>query len=162
MLTSPFKNVKKTLACAKLLLDNGADPNKNGLIVGVLYSVIYFLSSYASKNAHKVLQIPIKDLTGISLLAGLIFGMLAGVFASADWWAVALISFTLVYLVENARKPIMTGILADQVNQEIFTSVISALSLYRTIAGSLIAIGFGFVADQFGRLHGPLFVQCHH
>lgn len=35
MLTDPVKSIKKTLACAKLLLDHGADPNKNTPIVSL-------------------------------------------------------------------------------------------------------------------------------
>ena len=51
---------------------------------------------------------------------------------------------------ENIRKPLLTGAIADQVPVEILTSVISAQSLLRTIITSLLALLFGILADHFG------------
>ncbi len=55
-----------------------------------------------------------------------------------------------IYIIENIRKPVLTGILADNVPNEILTSVISAQSLWKTILTSAIAICFGLLADYFG------------
>ncbi len=55
-----------------------------------------------------------------------------------------------IYLVENIRKPILTGVLADHVPNEILTSIISAQSLWKTILTAVIAILLGFMADHFG------------
>ena len=43
----------------------------------------------------------------------------------------------------------MTGLLADRVENQILTSVLSAQSFYATIMTSIIAISIGFFADQF-------------
>ncbi len=64
------------------------------------------------------------------------------------WWS--LLFFTVVYLVENFRKPIMTGLVADEVPNEILASVLSAQSQLKTVITVLIALVIGFVADFFG------------
>jgi uncharacterized membrane protein len=51
---------------------------------------------------------------------------------------------------ENIRKPILTGAIADKVPKEILTSVISAQSLLRTIITTLLAVVFGVIADFSG------------
>ena len=62
----------------------------------------------------------------------------------------ALKEFHRIYIVENIRKPILTGFLADNVPNEIITSVISAQSLLRTILTVILALAFGIIADNFG------------
>ncbi|MCD4711021.1 MAG: hypothetical protein K8R52_09250, partial [Bacteroidales bacterium] len=58
--------------------------------------------------------------------------------------------FAGIYVMENIRKPILTGAIADKVPKEILTSVISAQSLLRTIITTLLAVIFGVIADFSG------------
>ena len=55
-----------------------------------------------------------------------------------------------IFIVENIRKPILTGFVSDNVPNEILTSVISAQSLLRTIVTAILAFVFGVIADNFG------------
>ena len=55
-----------------------------------------------------------------------------------------------IFIVENTRKPILTGFIADQVPNEILTSVISAQSFIRTVMTAILALIVGVVADNFG------------
>jgi hypothetical protein len=84
------------------------------------------------------------------LLIGFIFGIICGVFYIYDLWVISLIAFVGIYIVENIRKPILTGFIADNVPNEILTSVISAQSLLRTIITAILALIFGIIADNFG------------
>ena len=62
----------------------------------------------------------------------------------------SLLAFVGIYIIENVRKPILTGFIADNVPNEILTSVISAQSLLRTIITAILALAFGLIADNFG------------
>lgn len=126
------------------------DKRKTGLVVGVLYFIIYFFNSEASKRASKVLKLGISNISRQTLFLGLVAGILCGIFIQLNWWIIALILFIIIYIVENLRKPIMTGMLVDNVPNEILTSVLSAQSFYQTILTSLIAISLGILADSFG------------
>ena len=123
---------------------------KNGIIIGVIYFFIYLATSRASQLASKVAAQNKQNISYITLLFGFIFGILCGVFYIYDLWIISMIAFVGIYIVENIRKPILTGFIADNVPNEILTSVISAQSLLRTFITAILAFVFGIIADNFG------------
>jgi len=123
---------------------------KSGLVIGILYFIIFLLTSRASKSAGKLLKFGIVRVSRLTLLIGLGIGMISGLLIWQKQWILAIIFFVGIYLVENLRKPIMTGLLSDQVPNEILTSVLSIQSFYSTILTSIIAIAMGIVADTYG------------
>ena len=58
--------------------------------------------------------------------------------------------FIVIYIIENIRKPILTGFIADNVPGEILTSVISAQAFLKTIITAVLAFMFGWIADMKG------------
>jgi len=123
---------------------------KNGLFIGLMYFIIYLLTSIASMNAHKAITKQKRNIMLITLLTGFSAGVLSGIFYINQWWIISLIAFVLIFLNENIRKPILTGFVADHVDNKILTSVISAESLLKTIITAGLALLFGFVADGYG------------
>jgi len=123
---------------------------KNGIIIGVIYFFIFLMTSSASKLSSKVEAKSKRNISYTTLLLGFIFGLLCGIFYSYDLWIIALILFVGIYIIENIRKPILTGFIADNVPNQILTSVISAQSLLRTIITALLAFAFGILADSYG------------
>ncbi|MEN8230778.1 MAG: MFS transporter [Bacteroidota bacterium] len=123
---------------------------KNGIIIGVIYFLIYLLTSRASQLSSKVVVQNKKSISFITLLFGFIFGIATGGLYIHGFWIISLIAFVGIFIVENIRKPILTGFIADQVPNEILTSVISAESLIRTVITAILALLFGIVADNFG------------
>jgi len=124
--------------------------SKSGLTIGIAYFFIYLLTSYASKSSGKISSLPIRNIEKKTLLFGLTSGILCGLLFYFNFWLFSLLLFVLIYIIENLRKPILTGFLADNVENEILTSVISAQSFYSTIATSVLAILIGAMADYFG------------
>jgi len=61
-----------------------------------------------------------------------------------------MMAFIFIYIIENLRKPILTGYLANNVPNEILTSVISVESFYKTLMTATLSILLGFLADQYG------------
>ncbi len=123
---------------------------KSGILIGILYFLIFLASSAASKFSSKLANRSRRSLTRLTLLAGFLFGALSGMAFMHEFWIISLLAFALIYVMENIRKPLLTGAIADQVPKEILTSVISAQSLLRTIITSLLALAFGLLADHFG------------
>jgi len=131
------------------ILIHTPEQKKSGLIIGIIYFIIYLFTSYASKKASNFNSMT-KQTSYTTLIYGFSFGLLSGVFYVYELWTISLVFFIGIYLIENIRKPILTGILADNVPNEILTSVISAQSLWKTIITAVIAVCFGFFADYFG------------
>lgn len=123
---------------------------KNGLIIGALYFLIYLMNSYASVSAGKIAKRGGDNLAFATLVWGFSAGALAGVFYNFELFAMAIAAFVVIYLVENMRKPILTGYVADRVSNDVLVSVISVQSQVKTIITSLIAFVFGVLADLFG------------
>lgn len=127
------------------------DPEKkNGIIIGVIYFLIYLATSRASQLASNVAAKSKKNISYQTLLWGFIFGILCGAFYFYDLWVLSLVAFIGIYLIENMRKPILTGFVADNVPNELLVSVISVQSLISTIITALLALTFGFIADVYG------------
>lgn len=123
---------------------------KNGIIIGIIYFFIYLLTSKASKLSAGVAARNKKNISFITLLLGFISGIICGIFYSYELWVISLIAFIAIYIIENIRKPILTGFIADNVPNEILTSVISAQSFLRTMITASLAFVFGVMADHFG------------
>ena len=132
-----------------IMLNLEAD-KKNGIIIGVLYFFIYILTSFASKFSSKVAKKSKANISYITLLCGFTCGITCGVFYIYELWIISLVAFIGIYIVENIRKPIMTGFVADNVENKVLASVISAESSLRTIMTAIIALVFGLIADNYG------------
>ena len=126
------------------------EKQKSGLLIGLIYFIIYLLNAWASKNAGKVAKIKSFHVPTATLFLGFGAGLLSGLFYHWEFWWISLLAFVLMYLNENLRKPILVGAVADEVDARILTSVISAQAFYRTILTAVIAFGFGVVADKAG------------
>jgi MFS family permease len=123
---------------------------KSGLFIGVAYFVIYLASAYGSRLSSRLAEMSRRDITRLTMLAGFLFGAISGLAFKFEFWLVSLLAFAVIYVMENIRKPLLTGAISDEVPKEILTSVISAQSLLRTILTTLLAPVFGLIADQFG------------
>jgi len=123
---------------------------KNGLVIGMIYFLIFLATSLASKSSSKLARRSRRAISYLTLLAGFLAGIISGVTFMYEIWLISLLAFASIYVAENIRKPVLTGAVADAVPGEILTSVISAQSLLRTILTTLLAIIFGVLADSFG------------
>jgi len=123
---------------------------KSGIIIGIIYFFIFLLTSYASKNAAKVATLKWNNLPRLTLVVGLIAGASCGLLYRSEYWLLSLFAFVVIYVLENLRKPLLTGAIADQVPNEILTSVFSAQSFWGTILTSLLALSLGVLADSVG------------
>ncbi|RLD35154.1 MAG: MFS transporter [Bacteroidetes bacterium] len=123
---------------------------KNGIVVGALYFFIYLLTSRASQISSRVADKSKRNISYTTLLWGFSFGIFSGVCFYYGLWVVSFVAFVGIYIVENIRKPILTGFVADRVPNEILASVISAQSLLKTVMTAGIALVFGILADHYG------------
>ena len=123
---------------------------KSGFIIGIIYFIIFLLTSYASKKSFKISELVKRNIPKLTLILGLIAGFICGILYHFELWVLALLFFTCIYIFENIRKPLLTGEIADHVAPEILTSVISAQSFFSTITTSVLALSIGILADLLG------------
>jgi MFS family permease len=123
---------------------------KNGIVIGLLYFFIFLATSQASKYSDKLARKSRRNISYVTLLVAFLAGILSGATYSYEIWVFSLLAFAVIYVAENVRKPVLTGVVARAVPKEILTSVISAQSLLRTILTMLLAVVFGLLADFYG------------
>jgi MFS family permease len=123
---------------------------RNGIIVGVTYFLIYLLTSQASKSAGLFSKHQKRNISNLTLISGFGSGILVGIFFYKQMWLLALVAFIGIYIIENLRKPILTGFVADNVPNEILTSVMSVQSQLKTVITAVLAFVFGVIVDNFG------------
>jgi MFS family permease len=120
--------------------------------IGVIYFVLYFLTAYASKNTGKLNSL--FQSTGrylnVSLVAGLLTGIAAGVFFRSDLTAIAVIFFIFILVIENFRRPAGVATIAGQFEEKILASVLSAESQISSVTGAILSFGIGVIADLAG------------
>lgn len=126
------------------------EKQKSGLFIGIIYFAIYLLTSRSSKMAGLVKDFNRKNTARWSLLAGLTFGVICGLFFQMSFGWLSVLAFAVIFMVENFRKPIMTGLVADEVPTSILASVLSAQSQLRTVMSVVLSVSIGVIADWLG------------
>lgn len=128
------------------------EEQRASIMVGLVFSVIYFLTSYASRHAGRFAD-RFRNLNRplvISLSIGLVAGFLSGLLYNRGWYLGAVVCYTGIYLVENLRKPIGISIIADRLEKDILATALSAESQAETLFAAIIAPVIGLVADLWG------------
>ena len=129
---------------------NGIDQEKkNGLVIGLIYFFIYLLTSRASKVSYRYARGKRENIPLISLIIGFGLGLACGLASVLELWLISLLFFVGIFIIENIRKPILTGFVADRVPNDILASVLSAQSLLKTIITAFLALLFGVLADLY-------------
>ena len=132
-----------------VLLD---DTRRAAILVGLTYSLIFVLSSYASRSAAKVSE-RFSNLAlaiNVTFLLGAGFQMVAGV---AAWQHLPLLSifvFLGLYLVQNLRKPMTVALISDQISSKVMATGLSVEAQLATLIMVILSPLLGLLADTFG------------
>lgn len=125
---------------------------RTALIVGLVYFLLYLLTSFASRNSGKFKAMfpDFKKPLNYTLVAGLVLGILSGLCYVYDFIVLSVVFFALIYLVENLRKPIGIANVADGSNKDALATVLSAESQFHSLLAAIFAPVVGFLADYAG------------
>jgi len=149
-----------TFALSLLVFSALEETRREALLIGMVYFVIYLLTSLASRRAYS-LSNRFKNLAravNTTYLAGI--GMLigAGLMAAIGQDLIAVICFVGIFLLNNVRRPINVGIISDQISSRVMASGLSAETLLTTVFSALFAPLLGYMVDQFGLGLGIVFI----
>ena len=142
----------KVLALSLPLLLAYNDKQRAAALVGLIYFVIFLLSSRASKFSgrfsalFKNLNIPLN----YSLLISFSLGILSGIFYALEMPLISVILFVLIFLIQNLRMPIGISYVTEIIDKDILATVLSAESQMHSIIAALLAPLLGYLADIYG------------
>jgi MFS family permease len=127
------------------------------IVIGLVYAIIYFISSIASKYSYLLLNFKNRDtiLQIIWLITSLVFLLL---FVYIEAHLIVIASFVLIYVLQNLRKPIMVGKIGDHTDTFKRATVLSVESQLTSLFIIVFAPLFGLVFDNFGVSYVFLFL----
>jgi len=122
------------------------DDEHKTIYIGIIYTVIYFISAIASRNAHHVQKMGDhqKLVQWMWLLTGLVLLILS--FLLSSLWAVLGV-FILLYIIMNIRKPIMIDVIGEVTKDDKRATVLSVEAQMASIMIALSAPLIGLLAE---------------
>jgi len=129
------------------------DEKQNAAVyIGLAYFVLYLISSLVARKAY-LIEGWIKD-TEKSLrwtqYAGWLCGLLAGVCHVNEYYSVAIVLFSLIFVVQNMRRPIAVKYVSNLFDENIMAGVLSVESQSETFWAALVALALGFLVEFYG------------
>ncbi len=122
------------------------------IVVGIIYFFIYLGTSFAASHAGMIQQ-RVRSLTkaaNIIYVLGILALMAGGIGVITRVYVVSIIGFLGLYLLQNARKPLLVGYLADLIPRQAMATGLSVKSQLSTLITAALAPLIGFVADRLG------------
>lgn len=150
-----------TLAIALPLLEKYNDDQRLAIFIGLIYFIIYLLTSAAARNAGKFADLfpqLLKPLN-ITLLSGLLLGVFVGLFYHFGLVILSVALFVVIYIIENIRRPAGVSFISENLSEDILATALSAEEQSKTIFSAVIAFLMGFLADRFGIGPGMIIIS---
>ncbi len=134
------------------LMLNFTNEQRSSVLVGLVFFVVYLLSSVASRSSGRFSEkfISFSAPLNFTMVFGLICGILSGVFFSMELWVPSVLIFIMVYMIENIRKPVGVAFLGSSVNKNVLASVLSVDSQAKSLIAAALAPLMGIFADLYG------------
>lgn len=125
---------------------------RTAILAGVTYFFLYLLTSYASRNAHRIVKRArsLSKAINTVFLAGSVFLFFAGFSVRNGIQILAVLLFIVLYILMNAKRPMMVAYISDMISHRVMATGLSVESQLRTLGTAVLAPVIGFFADKFG------------
>jgi len=119
------------------------------VILGITYALIFIISSFASRYSYILVNKFKRDsILNISWILSMMVYILLSLFIESLYMVV--LFFTLIYVIQNVRKPFMVGKIGDFTNKTNNASTLSVESQLTSMFIIVMAPTLGAVYDNFG------------
>ncbi len=144
--------VLSTVALSIPFLTGFGEYNREAIVIGVVYFVLYFITSYASRNSGRMVEFAGHGSGAMNglLVTGLLAGGLSGLFYGLEISMIAVVFFVGVYVIENLRRPAAIAGISELFDADIQASVLSVESQVKDLFGAILAFIIGLFAEWLG------------
>lgn len=156
---SVFKTVKdyiqpilQSVALSLPVLLLLADSQRVAIITGIVYSLLYLLTSFASSRAGLVRRIipSLPRAINLTFIVGALFIFVTGLFLFSGFTVVSVVLFILFYMLHNLRRPLSIGYISELISNKVMATGLSGESQLKAILVALLAPIMGSIADALG------------
>jgi len=157
--TAFFKSTKdylqpviKIFAISIPLFLNLGDTRRTAVIIGIVYFIIYMLTTYASRSAEKVSKRfdNLANAINVTFWIGACFLFISGLASWINFSLLSVLFFIGLYIIHNLRKPMNVAFISDQISNKVMASGLSVESQVTTILMAILSPLLGLLADNFG------------
>lgn len=129
-----------------------ASEQRTALIAGLVYSVLFFFSGVASRNAHAVVVWKKDEEAAARFLWQVVFGCYVVLMASLylGWNPVSILAFVGIYLVQNLWRPALVSRLNAASDPDLSATTLSIESQARSLTTLAVAPALGLAVDSLG------------
>ena len=153
--------ILKNFAVALPILLALQNEQRTALITGVVYSILYLITAYASKSSGAMSER--YDTLAVPLNSMLFMGIFCGVLGGIAYWlgvpVIAIILYVGIYVIENLRKPMGIAYVTERMDESSLASALSVESQAETLFAVIIALMLGFFSNLWGLGVGMLVVS---
>ncbi len=131
------------------------------IFVGIVYFVIYLMTSYTSKKAGAFSKKVKSVAHGINLtfLVGIALFLSSGIFLLLKLYLLSIIFFISIFILENLRKPLNVGYISDKIALKIMATGLSGESQLKTIFSAIFAFLMGLIVQYLGLGYGIIILS---
>lgn len=134
-----------------VLLSGYTDDQNSTIYLGIIYAIIYLISSFSSKNAHKVVaKTDSRTVINMTWLFSAIIMFVISFFLHNIFVVFGV--FILFYILLNIRRPLMVELVGNASDPGKRASVLSVESQMTSLLVVIFAPLLGYVADQSMKL----------
>ncbi len=154
--------ILRTFALSIPVLLIYSETQRAAVVIGIIYFVIYIITSTTSKNSGRISE-KFKSLSwiiNITLFVGFLAGAISGLLYQKEFVIFSIVIFVILYILQNLRKPIGLSYFSDKINNNIFATGLSIESFFQTLIAAIIAPLLGLFSDMFGIGYGLAIVSC--
>ncbi|MGE4584900.1 MAG: MFS transporter [Sphaerochaeta sp.] len=154
--------ILQTFALSLPILLAYDDQKRTALIVGVVYTILYATTAFASSKSGNFAQ-RFDDLStplNLTLVMGIALGLVSGLLLHLQAALVAVILYLGIYVLENLRKPMGIAYVSERMDQTSLASALSVESQAESLFAAAIALLLGWFSSLFGVGMGVLLVSA--
>jgi MFS family permease len=125
---------------------------RSAVLIGIVYFLIYLLTSATSRNAWRMERRfhDIKKAIDQLYLWGIAGIGLSGIFLYIGWKVPAILLFIVLFVVQNLRRPMVVSFLGSVIDSGILASGLSMESQFQTLLIFIFAPVLGLLCDTLG------------
>ncbi len=136
-----------------------SENQRTSILTGVVYFLLFILTSLAStmSGSFSARFTRLSRAINITFLSGGVLILLAGIALRFSFFAIAIILFILLYMLQNVRRPMNVGLISDLISNRIMATGLSGESQVKTILVAVFSPVMGLIADRFGLSNALIF-----
>ncbi|PKP10012.1 MAG: MFS transporter [Bacteroidetes bacterium HGW-Bacteroidetes-4] len=130
-------------------LDDVSTETKSAVTLGLIYFLVYLITSYASRNSGWVVDKlgSTHRAINLTLWLGALVGIGSGFLIGFRMPVLALVVFVFLFFIQNIRKPVGVAAVADTFDEKVLATGLSVQSQFDSLFASLFALVLGVLAD---------------